>query len=333
MVKPATRLGLSLPNRGVLFGAITVAEIIRLAELADREGPFNSVWVGDSVLAKPRLDSITTLAAIASRTTRVRLGPACFASFPIRNLVTLAYQWASLDVVSDGRTIMVPCIGGDPKHTGGRFAREYEIMGVNPRERVGRMEEGIEALRLLWTKDGATYHGRYVHLDEVSVQPKPVQRPHPPIWLASNPRLAGSTPAQTQRIFERTARLGDGWMTSTLTPEQFQDDWSRITAMAREFGRDPSTMESSIHHMVNIQEDPEAAYAEGKKFLDTYYETDFPRPVLEKWLAYGPPRKVAENIAGYLRAGVDTIIVRFATWQAERNIRRFLAEVLPQLPV
>src|SRR6516165_3722646 len=95
----APRFGLTLPNRGVIIGATTVEEMLEMAQWADGAG-WDSVWVGDSIFAKPRLDAMVLLGAIAARTTRVRIGPACFASTPLRNPLLLAYQWASLDFLS-----------------------------------------------------------------------------------------------------------------------------------------------------------------------------------------------------------------------------------------
>ena len=113
--------GLTLPNRGVLFGVTTPAEMLELSEIAERSGCFDSIWVGDSILAKPRLEGITLLAAVAARTRRVKLGPACLASFPLRHPILLAYQWASLDQIAEGRTIMVACMGGGSRQAGGDF--------------------------------------------------------------------------------------------------------------------------------------------------------------------------------------------------------------------
>jgi alkanesulfonate monooxygenase SsuD/methylene tetrahydromethanopterin reductase-like flavin-dependent oxidoreductase (luciferase family) len=95
----------------VVIGATTVAEMIEMAEWADGSAAWDSVWVGDSIFAKPRLDAIALLGALAARTQHVRLGPACFASTPLRNALILAYQWASLDLMSGGRTIFVACQG------------------------------------------------------------------------------------------------------------------------------------------------------------------------------------------------------------------------------
>ena len=97
MTASAMKLGLLLPNQGVVFGATTVAELLTLAETAEASGLFDAVFVGDNLLAKPRLESVTTLSALAARTSKMRLGTACMASFPLRNPIVLAAQWAALD--------------------------------------------------------------------------------------------------------------------------------------------------------------------------------------------------------------------------------------------
>src|ERR1700740_512205 len=139
------RFGLTLPNRGVIIGATTVEEMLEMAQWADGAG-WDSVWVGDSIFAKPRLDAIALLGAIAARTKRVRLGPACFASTPLRNPLLLAYQWASLDFMSNGPTVFVAC-QGQPEAGGGAFDKEFDALRVDPASRMRRMEEAIEIMR------------------------------------------------------------------------------------------------------------------------------------------------------------------------------------------
>ena len=129
------KFGLTLPNRGVVIGATTVPEMIEMAEWADGSAAWDSVWVGDSIFAKPRLDAIALLGALAARTQHVRLGPACFASTPLRNALILAYQWASLDLMSGGRTIFVAC-QGQPEPGGGAFDKEFEALGIAPASRM-----------------------------------------------------------------------------------------------------------------------------------------------------------------------------------------------------
>src|SRR5579859_269127 len=148
------RFGLTLPNRGVLFGVTTPEQMLRMAEIADESDVFQSVWVGDSLLGKPRMESIALLGGLAARTRRVRLGPACMASFPLRDPVLLAYQWASLDLLSGGRTVLVVCTGIVPQE-GGRI--EGELYGLQPSDRVQRMLGWVELVNLLCTQDDVAF--------------------------------------------------------------------------------------------------------------------------------------------------------------------------------
>lgn len=150
--------GFTLPNRGVMFGATTAEEMLRTAEIADQSGQFRSVWVGDSLFGKPRMESVTLLSGVAARTRNVRLGAACMASFTLRDPVQLAYQWASLDLLSQGRTVMVGCTGIVPQ-AGGRL--EDETYHVDNKARVERLTEWITILKLK-ADCTASDHGRQI---------------------------------------------------------------------------------------------------------------------------------------------------------------------------
>jgi alkanesulfonate monooxygenase SsuD/methylene tetrahydromethanopterin reductase-like flavin-dependent oxidoreductase (luciferase family) len=323
--------GLSLPNRGVLFGAITVEQMLAMTEVAEESGHFDSVWVGDSVLAKPRLESVALLAALAGRTRRVLLGPACMASFPLRQPLLFAQQWASLDVIAGGRTILVPCIGSGTPGAGGEFHREYAALGVDPKTRVGRLEEGITILRRLWTEDHVTHHGQYYRFEDVTLEPKPVQQPWPPIWLASSPSLS-TKPHLVERAFRRVARLGDGWMADIGSAARYRAWWEQIAAYTREEGRDPADLHTAVHHMVNVDDDAARAYAEAKQFLDRYYTTNTTPERMEAWVSYGPPEVVARKLGEYFAAGARTVILRFASWDPLVQIERAVRDVLPRVP-
>ena len=236
MTASTMKLGLLLPNQGVVFGATTVAELLQLAETADASGLFDAVFVGDNLLAKPRLESVTTLSALAARTNKVRLGTACMASFPLRDPIILAAQWGALDNISEGRSLLVACIGGGGGRSGGnsgagivgKFSAEYEAFKIPPSERAGRLEENIEVLRVLWKDDPASFSGKFHSFEGIAVRPQPVQKPTPPIWIANNPHMFGAKPKIVQRIVDRVGRLADGWMTIQATPEEFTASWQAI---------------------------------------------------------------------------------------------------------
>jgi alkanesulfonate monooxygenase SsuD/methylene tetrahydromethanopterin reductase-like flavin-dependent oxidoreductase (luciferase family) len=325
--------GLILPNRAVILGAVTARDLIDLTAQGEASGVFDTIWVGDSLLAKPRLESVTLLAALATVTTRVRLGVGCMATFVHRHPLLLAQQWASLDVLSNGRSWLVVCLGG-PDEAGAKQALEHAVMGVQSRERPARLEESMVILRRLFHEKNVSHHGRFYQFDGVTLEPSPVQNPCP-IWIASNPTGLtwrggdSATSRVIERSFRRVARYADGWMTNKVTPEQFRQQWGHITTMAREEGRDPARLGSALYHNIHINEDRQAALAESKTFLDRYYTANFSPSFVEGWTAAGSPKQCLEELQAYVDAGVQHLSLRLTSWDQKGQLQRFLNEVAP----
>jgi alkanesulfonate monooxygenase SsuD/methylene tetrahydromethanopterin reductase-like flavin-dependent oxidoreductase (luciferase family) len=325
MAEGKVKFGLTLPNRGVVIGVTTVAEMLQLAGDAESAG-WDSVWVGDSIFAKPRLDAMVLLGAIAARTTRVRIGPACFASTPLRNALVLAYQWASLDFLSGGRTVFVAC-QGQPEPGGGAFETEFAHFGIEPSSRMRRMEEAVEILRLTSAHENVDYDGQYWKFRNLTLLPRPVQQPIP-IWITANPDL--SKRRNAEQGYRRVARLGDGWMTTRKSPQDVETSLAMIRAYAREMGRDVKPdFEVAIYHNINVDEDRERAFAESKRFLDSYYSVNFREDALELWVAAGSPAQCAHSLQRYVDAGATTILLRVTGYDQKRQFKRVTEEVLP----
>jgi len=324
MPEKKTRFGLTLPNRGVITGATTVDEMFALALLADDAG-WDSVWVGDSIFAKPRLDALVLLGALAARTTHVKLGPACFASTPLRNALLLAYQWCSLDFLSGGRTIFVACQGAKGAG-GGQFEEEFAAFQIDPATRMRRMEEAIEILRLTSSQEQVSYQGTYTQFTDITVLPRPVQQPIP-IWVTANPMPF--YPKMTERALRRVATYGDGWMTTGNTPDSFAQHLATIHRYASEAGRELGPQfEACLYYNINVNEDREAAFAESKQFLDSYYSVDYPRPYLENWVAFGSPQACIDHVRAFIDAGATTITLRLTTYDQQAQFERVTNEVL-----
>lgn len=329
----ASSFGIILGNRAVVLGALTVRDLLDIAVKAEETAVFDTVWVGDSLLAKPRLESVTLLSALAALTRTVRLGVGCMATFVHRQPVMLAHQWASLDVISGGRAWLAVCLGG-PNEMSAAQALEHAVMGVQPAERVERLEEGIVILRKLFADKGASHHGRFYSFDNVTLQPQPIQKPCP-IWIASNPTGltwkggASASAAVVERSFRRVARYADGWMTNKLTPAGFREEFGRIQAMAKEEGRDPAAIGSALYHNLNIKEDRQAALEESKAFLDKYYTANFSAKFVEQWTIAGSPKQCIEQLQEYFAAGLGHMAIRLASWDQAGQLTRFLAEVAP----
>src|SRR2546428_9560804 len=143
------KFGLSLSTRAVLFDWATLDDLLTAAQTAEASGYFDGIWVGDNLLSKPRAEALVTLSAIAARTQRVRLGTICLASFPLRDPLLLALQWASLDRLSHGRTVLAVCIGGGAAD-GPRFSPENGGTGGKYHQRVGRLDRNGTFMTRLW---------------------------------------------------------------------------------------------------------------------------------------------------------------------------------------
>ena len=322
-----TTFGFTLPQRGVFFGVTTVPQMLSLAARVDASDLFGSIWVGDSLMAKPRPDSLTLLGSLAGVTRRVKLAVGCMASFPVRDPIVFAYQWATLDLLSGGRMLLAACTG---IVAGGASAREGAHWGVADRERADRLSENIEICRRLWSEDRVTFTGRFRSFEDVTVQPKPVQRPCP-IWIASNPRPAGLEPEMLDRALRRVAALADGWMTVQLFPGMLEANWKKIAGYLREQGRDPAAFPTMAYHNVNLTADRQAALTESKRFLDEYYGPVFSPPMVEAWTAAGTVEQCVEHLRALQRAGAKSVTLRITGWNQEEQFERLVGEVLPRL--
>jgi alkanesulfonate monooxygenase SsuD/methylene tetrahydromethanopterin reductase-like flavin-dependent oxidoreductase (luciferase family) len=331
------RFGLSVPNRGVVIGAGDPKDLVAMCEAADASELFDAVFTGDNLISKPRIDAIVFLSLVAGRTRRVRLGTACLASFVFRHPIVLANQWAALDLLSDGRTLLVACLGGGPdtrrgppSPSGARWETEFRAMGMTTAERVGRLVEGMAILRALWTGEPVTHQGRFYRFEDVRLNVTPLQRPCP-IAIASNPQPPHADPETIERALRRVGELGDGWQVEMSTPAEFGARWRRIREYARAAGRRPAPETSMIHFYVNIQDRSAAAFEEARRFYEAYHLGTFPEAYLRWRLVTGTATEVTERLAAFLDAGCTLPILRFASWDPVGQMRRAVGTVLPAL--
>ena len=184
-----------------------------LAEFCERSD-IDSIWLSDRLSSPvPVPEVMTSLAAIAARTQKLKFGPSVLV-LPYRTPVVAAKEMATVDWLSRGR--LFPAVG-----VGVELPREFDASGVPFKERGRRTDEAIRILRLLWTQDEVTYQGEFFKLDRVTVFPKPWQTP-PPIWIGGKSEAAQ----------KRTARLGDGWIPSFITPEEFRVGVQKVQELA-----------------------------------------------------------------------------------------------------
>jgi alkanesulfonate monooxygenase SsuD/methylene tetrahydromethanopterin reductase-like flavin-dependent oxidoreductase (luciferase family) len=329
MSQRKTTFGLTLSNRAVVTQGIQPKGLIEMAVRAENSGAVEAIWVGDSILSKPRLECIPLLGGIAGHTSRVRLGVACMATIAQRNPVLLALQWASLDLLSGGRTWLAACMGY-PASQHPMAAKELEVMGIASKERPGRLEEMIQALRALWSSEPASFHGKYYSFDDVNLLPKPMQRPCP-VYIASTPRASKIGERGVERALRRIARHADGWMTNQIELPLFQNYTARLRQMLIEEGRDPKEFKTILYYGVSVNRDREQAFREAKAFLDAYYLKDFSREGVEIWTACGPIEHCLDCLRGFIDAGVNHITIRPIGQNLDLQFRLYLDELLPAL--
>jgi alkanesulfonate monooxygenase SsuD/methylene tetrahydromethanopterin reductase-like flavin-dependent oxidoreductase (luciferase family) len=323
------RFGLTLSNRGIITGASSLDEMLSIVGEAEASEVWDSVWVGDSILAKPRIDAICMLSAIAARTERVRLGVACFASTPLRHPVLLAYQWSSLDLLSGGRTIFVACMGtGGPG--GGDFFREFEVFGIAPGERAERMEDAINIMRQASQGTGAvTYTSAHIALEDLRIEPRAKQSPLP-IWVVSNPDL--SKPGNVESGLRRVARLGDGWMVGSHTAEGVGELSAQLdTYLAEERGGVPEGFVKSLYYNVSLDKDAAKAREEAARFLGAYYGAEFMEAELQRNVAYGDAAGCQEHLRRYVRSGINYILLRLTSYDQVGQFHELTADVVAPL--
>jgi alkanesulfonate monooxygenase SsuD/methylene tetrahydromethanopterin reductase-like flavin-dependent oxidoreductase (luciferase family) len=290
------RIGYLLPSReSVMEGRPEAEPLMQLATQAEQLG-YDSVWVGDSLLARPRHEPITLLAGVAGRTRRVGLGTAVLLP-ALRNPVLLAHQVATLDQVSAGRVILGIGIASDVPN----IRAEFRSAGVPFEKRVGTMLEGMRLCKALWSGKPVDWDGRW-HVEKGVLGPTPHQAGGPPIWGG------GSAP----RALERAARYFDGWFPSGPDAKRWGEQWRHVQALAKEAGRDPRDIEAAIYLTLAIDEDASRAGRRIDDFLSAYYGQ---RPDLLKQRQAcfsGPANAAAEWLNGYVREGARYLVLRFA---------------------
>jgi probable F420-dependent oxidoreductase len=310
----APRIGFLLPTREqVMEGRPAVGPLLALAERAEGLG-YDSIWVGDSITARPRHEPLTLLSAVAARTERAELGTAVLLP-ALRNPVVLAHGVATLDQISEGRFILGVGIASDVAN----IRAEFVACGVPFEKRVGRMLEGLRLCRELWSGKPVTWSGRWM-MENTTVGPVPHRPGGPPIWIGGMVRAS----------LERVGQIYDGWFPNAPGPDHYRTQWNTIHQIAREAGRDPAKLTGAVYLTLTVDDSSAAAEARMDRFMEHYYG----RPAAEmraRQANYaGPAAGVVEFLAGFVEAGASHLVLRFAG-DHQRHLEA-VAKIRDQLP-
>lgn len=298
---------MSAPQFGVIYSRLH--EVIAPAKFAQRieQLGFDSVWATEGLVNQlAALDPIVVMAELAHGSERLRVG-SCVILSPLRSPAVLAKEIASLDFLSKGRIVLGLAVGGSSLSN----PADYTASGVDPKGRGERCNEGIEVMRKLWTGERVSHHGRFYQFDDIYMYPKPVQTPHPPIWVGGN----------ADGAVKRAAKWGDGFVPIGEGAGEYKKAWDSLCALAREAGRDCAKIIPAVHLFYCMADNRPTARALVERTLTLRYGIEVKVEDDQRYLL-GNADDCAAVIDQYLAAGVQQFVI---------NTVRPLDEVCPDI--
>src|SRR3989454_9497669 len=286
-------------------------DVSRIEELG-----YESAWTSEHIFFYfPTYDALTSLAAMAARTSRIRLGTAVLL-LPLRPAALAAKEIASVDNISGGRVIIGVGVGGE-------YTKEFEAVGVRVRERGPRADEALRVLKLLYTQDNVQFQGRFTRLDGVTLAPKPVQPGGPPLWVAG----------RSEAAMRRAGRLGDGYVPYLFSPERFRDGLAKARGYAEKAGRDPSAITGAIYQFICLAGNYNEAKSLAAADLSRRYNQPFEK-IVDRYGVMGNPDDCAARLADFAEAGVEHfILVPIVPTPGDfmLHVEGYAADVLPKM--
>ena len=284
--------------------------ICSYAERAEDVG-IDSIWLSDHIVSRqPDLDISCIMAMFAARTKKIKMGPSVL-TLPARDPVQVAKTYATLDYLtgSCGRVIMAVGLGSDP--------RDCIACGINPEERAKRMEEGVQVMRKLWAGTNVTHEGKFYKFNDVTITPRPAKGSLD-VWIGGKSDLA----------IKRTARYGDGWFPSFVTPDEFKDGMAKMAEYGKQYGRTVNPREAGVLIFTHLSDNRSRAQEVVQKFF-----SGFPVPAesMPARCAIGSAQECVEKIQSYVDAGCS----KFVLWpivppeELVPQIERYGKEVIP----
>jgi probable F420-dependent oxidoreductase len=322
------RFGLRLPSFALGDRTASLTEMGAYLRRAEDLGFESAMLIDHLLVAAPAyrvawLEPVSLLSALAGVTRTIRLGTMVLV-LPFRDPVAFAKEWATLDLLSGGRSILGVGVGWSEQ--------EFAALRIPFRERGRRMNEMLEAITALWAGDDVSYEGQFYQFRNLTLEPKPAQKPHPPIWIGGGTQPSEKIYAQkvdtVTPVLRRIAKYASTWVPhSSATAGMVAADWEAIRAFMVEFGRDPGEMSrvySNFVHVLRPGERPESA----ARLFSVYSGMD-----LDYWRSYyllGEAEEVADRIRAKVEAlgGVDHLVLNPLDWDPA-NLEILAEKVLP----
>ncbi|MCS6784205.1 MAG: TIGR03619 family F420-dependent LLM class oxidoreductase [Candidatus Caldarchaeum sp.] len=324
------KLGLRLPTftrPGDFSSGETLKQYVAEAEQLGVEGFFviDHILTSRPAYSTSWHDPLIALSFVAAATKKAVVGPMIMV-LPYRNPYIVAKQTASLDVYSGGRFVLGAGVGWNPD--------EFTLLNTPLEKRGAIMDEYLVLLKKLWTEDKITFEGNFFKVRDLVLEPKPMQKPHPPIWIGggSQPHeiLYGAAAKGIDKVLQRIARFADGWIPhSSSTPEMATQDWQKVKKYAAEIGRDPYRITKIYSNFVYLRS-PGEDDSEAVKRFSLYSGMN-----LEYWrnfYLYGTVEEVAEKIKKRIESleGVDWVVLNPVTFE-KRQLLKIVEELYPRV--
>jgi probable F420-dependent oxidoreductase len=276
--------GMSLPHRSP--DPISMSTVRQVAQRAEALG-FQDLWVTENTVDNAfSFDPMVLLTYAAAVTTRIRVGVAVVV-LPVRHPVHVGHAVASLDQTSDGRIILGVGLGRE---------RSYADLAAPTERRVRRFLEQVELMKALWTQDHTAYEGEIYRFDG-RIALKPIQKPHPPLWMG------GAHPA----ALRRTAAIADGWMgAGGQSTAGFTESVRLLRSVLEEVGRDPSTFPTSKRVFMSVHERADTARAEVNRWFTEVYRN--PR-LTDTGGVFGTPEQVRDQLEELVGMGANHLLL------------------------
>nr|WP_303650211.1 LLM class flavin-dependent oxidoreductase [Halalkalicoccus sp. NIPERK01] len=317
-----------LPTRGIVFSSTSTteltarasADVVGLARRAESLG-YDAVWVGDSVLAKPRFEPLVTLGAVAAATDSIELGTAVYLP-ALRHPVHVAHATTTLDQLSGGRLVLGVGVGVRPPER-----REMRQLGVDYERRGALLNEALAIVSKLWEGTAIDHDGEHYRLDGAGIGFEPAR--NPPIYVAS----AAFSPSDgfPISIRRRLVEHGDGWVPIAMPPEEYAAGAHHIEELLAETDRPTNAITRAYYLDVVVDDSEAAAIEHAREFYHGYYgeqvtyrsERSLSEEEIRKRGAFGLVDTVEARLAEYVEAGVERFVVRFPTTDQRRQLRAF----------
>jgi probable F420-dependent oxidoreductase len=304
------RFSISIPQRvpdGTFDPAALRAYLVRAEALG-----FESAWTGEQVIGSmPHLGPIEMMSYVAACTDRIRIGCIAFVS-SLHNPLQLAKSMATLDQLSRGRLEIGLA-------TGGR-TRMFSAFGVDAETFVSRFSEGLQLMKALWREPRVTFEGRFWQLHGAAMEPKPFQKPHPPIWFGGS----------HQNALRRAARYANGFFgAGSQTTAQFADQVKVVREALGEQNRDPGAFPIAKRVYIAVDDSASRARERITSALDEQYGY-FGIKGLGPVAVSGPPDACVQGLREVFNAGAEMILLN-PLFDDLQQMERLAAEVMPRL--